>query len=166
MASQRLSILRMQFSNVTVTLKVTVTRQETMKKIFYTLFIILILTGCAPAQPTATLETQVPISTTAHAIDTPTSPPSPTAAPSATATVTAEPVVTLDKPMTTEFNPTNLDIMPTVIYDGGKTDGLRQVVLDCLKTPQCGSIIGSDGKVKKPNHVNAITPDELESCNW
>lgn len=134
-----------------------------MKKIFSTLFLILFastvlsasLTGCTPAQITPTPESPTP--TTSQATETSTSiSPSPSAMPSIAPSETSVPPVTLDKPMTTEFNPTKLDVMPSANEEMVTSGQLSSAVVENWKTT---GFLNQDGTLKNQTNVVPAEPD-------
>ncbi|HEY9152573.1 MAG TPA: hypothetical protein VIN60_06775 [Anaerolineales bacterium] len=68
--------------------------------------------------------------------------------------------MTLDKPMTTEFDPTALDKMPTI----GNSTPAKQV-MDYLMTKEGGNLINQDGSVNLPPGVKPARPDQFSLSN-
>lgn len=67
--------------------------------------------------------------------------------------------VELDKPMTTEFDLTNLDAMPSTDEEMVRTGGLRGSVRQFLK--EIG-LMNADGSANKPENVIPAQPDQWE----
>jgi len=128
-------------------------------------FALFLLTACQPAAPVSVTPSATPPAPTETPIPTPT--PVEVApgefVPTSQIVGYEAPVevIKLDKPMTTEYDPLNLDVMPSVPSSGEIVrNGQLGASVD-LYLHEIG-IINPDGSVNKPENVVAAKPDQWE----